>query len=107
MFIVTLNNKKIFEYSGNTRLPGHERRYLDGMDEDMDQGIKIDGVIVVSPDSEQRLDYIVFKLLQGHDENNQGLIQSMSAYITSRFPDLTAIHIVQKDADNMLSITYE
>jgi len=107
LFVLTLNNKVIYEYNGNTRLPGHKRRYLDGMDDDMDQGIKIDDVLVVNPDAVQRLDYVVFNLIQGLDEDNQGLIQLTSDYIANRYSDKSVIKIVQGEDKKMISITYE
>ena len=106
MFTVLLNNQLIHEFNVQTRLPGHVRSFLDRMDADMEQGIKVDGEQVTSPDEDLKLKYVVHNLLLGLKENNKGLIQSTSTYLGSRYHGLASINVIENDGETVLTVQY-
>ena len=107
MFVVTFNNKIIYEYAGSQRLPGHQRLFLDQMDEDMDQGLGKSGALNEKPDSNQRLRFVVFKLIKGLDDDNQSLIRSTSVYLANRYPELSDIYVTGEGDNKKISLDFK
>ena len=91
MLQIYLDKTIVMEYDRNVRLPGKQREFLDKMDFDMDQGIRIDGKCYEYPDALQRGKYIAMRLLQAIQTNNRGMINAMCAYLVNRFPSLNQI----------------
>jgi len=104
LFIVTLNHNIIHQYTEPKRLPGQERLFLDRMDKDMDLGFKLHDGFISHPDLNQRLHYVAFKLIEGLEDNNQGLIRTTSIYLAERYKNLTAIDINDKDGEKKVSL---
>ena len=89
---VYLNGELAYEHDRSKRLPGHQRLFLDKMDEDMDAGISIGSEFIAMPDKNVRMNYVAMKLVQGILADNQALIAATSSYISMRFETLTEIH---------------
>ena len=89
---VYLNDGLAYEYDRSKRLPGHQRLFLDKMDEDMNAGISMAGELIAMPDENARMHYVAIKLVQGILADNQALISVTSAYLAIRFETLMEIH---------------
>jgi len=92
---VYLNGTKVLDYDKNTRQPGKQRQFLDGMDLDMDEGIELNGEIVDSPNKMQRANYVAMSLLYGIEKNSEGMISATSGYLANRFPELKQIRSIE------------
>lgn len=91
-FLVTLNRQVIFEYN-LTRAPARVRRYLDEMDHDMQQGIKLGDEWIEAPTDFQMQQYVAMTLLNGLDRNDSNLVNVMASYLVDRMPELEEIRV--------------
>lgn len=88
---IFINNQLVFNYSKNTRLPGRQREFLIKMDQDMDAGIQLGEEFVSTPNQSQRVSYVAMQLLNAWQHHNQAMLDAMSAWLTSRVPELQKI----------------
>lgn len=95
MLSVYINGVKTLEYDKQTRQPGQQRKFLDGMDRDMDEGIRLNGAMIDAPDQMQRAYYIVMRLFDSLEHENQGLITATCGYLATRLPELKQIRAIE------------
>ncbi|MDH5361287.1 MAG: hypothetical protein OEX03_12015 [Gammaproteobacteria bacterium] len=91
--VLIVNQKTVFEYDRNQRLPGKQREFLDFMDEDMARGIEVEGSFVAEPDASQKLNHVVASLVHAHHDGNEALRKATAAYIALRSPDLVQLQV--------------
>ena len=91
MLQVVLNGECAYEYVPQSRLPGHQRQFLDQMDSDMDSGIRLAGEEIAAPGETQRVQYVAMQLLRAIDNDNATLRAACSAWLCYRQPALRAI----------------
>lgn len=104
---IILNGDSVIQYSRNTRLPGKQREFLDIMDIDMDQGIKLDGKVINSPNNQQRSHYVALELIHAMKSNNQRMITALCAYLASRLPTLQQIRANEEGEAISLELVFE
>jgi len=90
-FHVIVNNETVLEYDKTGRLPGHQRNFLDKIDQDLDAGFKLGDELIESPDDFQRAQYIAQGLLAGMQSENKELVSAACAWLSTRQPDLNTI----------------
>lgn len=103
---VYLNDTKVLDYNKNTRLPGKQRQFLDGMDLDMDEGIELNGELIVSPDKMQRANYVAMNLLYGIEKESEGMISATCAYLANRLPELRQIRAIEKGDEISMDLIF-
>ena len=94
--IIVINGQSMIEYDRNTRLPGHQRQFLDKMDVDMDGGLNINGEHFTQPDLKIRAQYIAMHLVQSILNDNEPMIAATCAYLATRIPDLKQVKAVEQ-----------
>jgi hypothetical protein len=104
---VYLNGELAYEHDRSKRLPGHQRLFLDKMDEDMNAGISMGGEFIDRPDENVRMNYVAMKLVQGILADNQALVSAAGSYISIRFATLTEIHAHEQGEQVSMSLTFE
>lgn len=92
---VVVDGQPHLEYDRNTPLPERQLRYLDRMDEKMDQGISLGGETVSGPDALQRAQFVALHLLDAMRDGEDGLIAASCAYLANRLPDLHQVRLNQ------------
>ena len=97
---IELNGASVIEYDRNIRLPGHQRRFLDQMDQDMSEGIELAGQPVAEPDPVQRAQFIAIQLINAMQQNEEGLIAATCAYLANRFPHMRKV-VAREQGDNI------
>lgn len=95
LLILEIDGDSVLEFDRNTRLPGRQRDFLNKMDEDMDQGIRLSHGHIPDPDVMQRARYVAMHLLQAYQEENQPLIAATCAYLVQRVPTLNTVRVEQ------------
>ena len=90
-FYVMVNNETVLEYDKEGRLPGHQRRFLEKMDQDMDAGFMLGDERISNPDEQQRAQYVAQGLLHGMQSENHELVASTCAWLSTRQPELNTI----------------
>jgi hypothetical protein len=107
LLLVYLNDELAYEHDRSMRLPGHQRLFLDKMDEDMNAGISMGGEFIAKPDENIRMNYVAMKLVQGILADNQALIAATSSYISMRFETLKEIHAHEQGEQVSMSLIFE
>lgn len=106
MLSVYVNDNKILEYDKNTRHPGKQRQYLEGMDLDMDKGIELSGESIATPDKMQRAKYVAMGLLFGFHSGNESIVSATCAYLANRVPELKQIRATEQGEEIMLDLIF-
>ena len=101
-----INGKNVLEYDKNTRNPGKQRQFLDGMDLDMDEGIEINDEIIDSPNKIQRANYVAMRLLYGIDSKSEGLISTTCGYLVNQLPELKQIRSVENGEETTMDLIF-
>ena len=106
MLSIYINGEKILDYNKNTRQTGIERRFLDSMDLDMDEGIEINGEKIHSPDKIQRANYVAMNLLHGIEHDSEGMVSATCGYLVNRLPELKHIRAVENGDDITMDLIF-
>jgi hypothetical protein len=107
MLTVVVNGKSILEYDRRTRLPGRLRRTLDEMDLDMDRGLRLGDVEIISPDNRQRAQYVAMHLIGAIQADNGGLVSAACAYLADRAPTLKRVCAEDKGDEVTLELIFD
>lgn len=97
---IELNGAAVLEYDRNIRLPGHQRRFLDKMDEDMSEGFELAGEAIEQPNPVQRAQFVAIQLMNAMQQNEDGLTAATCAYLANRYPDMRKI-VARELGDNV------
>lgn len=97
---IELNGARLIEYDRNIRLPGHQRRFLDKMDQDMAAGITLGGQEIDNPSAMQCAQFVAIQLVSALRDNEEGLIAATCAYLANRFPDMKKV-VATEQGDNI------
>lgn len=98
---VLVNNKIVYEYD-SLLIEDEQLAFFDRMDSDMDRGIKINGELLVNPDSRQRSTFVSMNLIKALQQSNEAASSASCAYLVNRNPALKEIHA--NDHGNTLKI---
>lgn len=99
---VLVNDEIVFECDRELTFEEQQLAFLDKMDIDMESGIKIQGELLVNPDSQQRARFIVMNLIKALQQDNEAVISASCAYLVSRFPALSEVRA--NDHENSVKI---
>ena len=89
---VFVNNELVFECNREITFEENQLAFLDRMDSDMENGIKIQGELLVKPDSQQRATFVVMNLIKALQQGNEAVLSASCAYLASRHPGLVEVH---------------
>ncbi len=103
---IFINNEKIFVFEKNTRQSGIQRRFLDEMDLNMAQGIKINDEEISSPDKKQRTNYVAMNLLYAIKNKNDGMVSTTCNYLAHRLPELKKIYYLEKGNEITMELIF-
>ena len=104
---IYINGKKVLDFDKNTRQPGQQRKFLDGMDLDMDEGIELNGEMIDSPDKNQRVNYVAMSLLYGIEQSSDGIISATCKYLANRLPELKQIRAIESGEEVTLDLIFD
>ena len=105
-FSVYINGNKVLDYERPSRHTGIERRFLDEMELDLDEGIHLNGELIESPDKMQRASYVAMSLLYGIETENNDMVSIACAYLANRMTDLKQIRAVEEGQDVTLDFIF-
>lgn len=90
---VFVNSEAVYDYDRDITIEEEQLAFLDKMDSDMKQGIKINGKLVNNPDSQQRATFMAMNLIKALQQGNDAAIYASSAYLAHRQPSLVEVHV--------------
>ena len=103
---IIINDEMVLEYNKSNRLPGHQRQFLDQMDNDMDQGIELNGQVFNTPSQEQRAKYIAMYLINALLNETDHMVIASCAYLGHRLPDLEKVIAEEHSDEVTIEFTY-
>ncbi len=107
-FAIVINGEKVIDHDRNKRLTGLQRRFLDEMDQKMDQGIDLAGEHIEQPDIMQRAQFVANTLMTALDKENDALAAACCSYLARRLPKLQQVR-AKKEADGptMIELVFD
>ncbi len=91
LLTIIINDETVLEYKKDNRLPGHQRRFLDQMDRDMDEGIDLSGQYIQNPSQVEKVSYVAMYLVNSILNSNENMTIASCAYLSHRMPELDQI----------------
>lgn len=101
---VYINDEVVFDFDKEHSLEEQQVAFLDQMDSDMGQGIKIKGELLTNPDNKQRATFVSMNLIKAIQQDNDAIIFASCAYLANRYPELTEVHA--NDHDGSVKIEF-
>lgn len=90
---VYLDGEPCLEAARRAGVPGQLRALFARLDADMDAGIDLDGVWVAAPDSRQRCQFVLGRILHALEAGQTDFARALLGYLAGRWPELRAVHI--------------
>ena len=106
MLDIILNGEKVVSFDTNTRSPGVQRRFLDSMDIDMDQGFQLGGQFIKKPGEMERAKYVAMSLIIALQNKNNEMVNAMGSYLANRLPDLKQVRAVDCGNDVEMDLLF-
>ena len=88
---VIVNGEPILEFDRKKPVPGHQRQYLDNMDAQMDQGIKLGDDFIENPNALVRSQFVANSLVNMLFKEQYSTAIAMCTYLAKRLPELQQI----------------
>ncbi|MCF7992879.1 MAG: hypothetical protein K9M02_20760 [Thiohalocapsa sp.] len=108
LMAVLLNGIAQLEYDRSKPLPDYQGAYLDKMDRKMDeQGIDMDGQMVLSPDLGQKAQFIAANLVHAIKSDNEAQAAAMTTWLAVRMPDLKQVKVREEGDDFAIELDFE
>jgi len=104
---VVINGQAVIEYDRNKPLPGLQRRYLDQLDQDMDEGFMLGDVRVDDPNAVQRAQFIANHLVNAIEDDNDAVIAATCAYLANRLPSLKQVRATDSDEGMTIDLIFD
>jgi len=105
--VAVVNGDPVVEYDRDVALPENQVKYLEMMDNKMDQGIPLGQGNVFAPDQEQKSQFVANQLFMALEAENEQLIAASMAYLATRLPELKQVSAKEKDGEQQISLIYD
>jgi hypothetical protein len=99
---VFINDQLVYEYDKDKSFDDRQQAFLDKMDSDMNRGLKIQGELITTPDSQQRAKFVAMILIKALQQEKDAIISASCAYLVNRQPSLIEIRV--NDHENTVNI---
>lgn len=107
MLVVVINNVKMLEYDRSKRLTGVQRRFLDEMDAQMDDGIQLGDEFIDKPKVLQRCQYVANTLINSVLAEKDPLAAATCSYLASRLPNLQQVRALSSDDGTSIELVFD
>ncbi len=104
IFAVLLNGVAQLEYDRNKPLTDYQTRYLESMDEKMDNGFEIGGETITQPDLSQKTQFVAANLLHALQSGDEGMTSALCTWLATRHPDLKQLKYDDRGNDGNVAI---
>ena len=105
--VAVLHGESQVEYDRTRQLPEKQLKYLDMMDEKMDEGIPHGAGHIFAPDMEQKAQFVANQLINAIKSDNEQLAAATIAYLGERLPDLLQVVADEKDGETTIKLIYD
>lgn len=104
---VLVNGQAMIEYDRTKNLTDMQKRYLEKMDQEMDQGIEWAGERIEQPDQNQRAKFVANALLESIQADNEPRIAATCSYLAMRLPELKQIRADLKGDSFSIDLVFD
>lgn len=104
---ILLNGVAQLEYDRSKPLPDHQAAYLDKMDKKMDDGIELNAGLVMSPEIQQRAQFVAANLVHAIKSNDEAMAAALCSYLADRLPDLKQVKINGGDESMVIDLVFD
>lgn len=91
---VVVNGTPVLEFDRSKPVPGKQRRYLDNMDAQMDQGIHLADGFHPQPDAITRSQFVANSMINALFTENWSLAMAMCTWLAERIPELQQVQAI-------------
>jgi hypothetical protein len=105
--VAVLQGESQVEYDRSRPLPEQQLKYLDMMDEKMDQGIPQGAGHIFAPDLKQKAQFVANQLIQAIKSDNEQLAAATLSYLANRLPDLLQVVAEENDGETTIKLVYD
>lgn len=107
MLVVVINNVKMLEYDRSKRLTGVQRRFLDEMDAQMVDGIKLGEEVIENPKILQRCQYVANTLVNAVLAEKDPLSAATCSYLATRLPNLQQVRAYSSEDGTSIELVFD
>lgn len=104
---IVINGESQIEYDRNKPLPEQQLKFLDKMDNDMDQGVVLGGVQIDTPSDLQRAQFAALHLVDAIQAGNEQVAAAMAAYLANRIPELKQLRATRTQDDVTFDFVFD
>jgi hypothetical protein len=104
---IVINGESQIEYDRNKPLPEQQLKFLDKMDNDMDQGVVLGDVQIDSPSDLQRAQFVALQLVDAIQADNEQVAAAMVAYLANRIPELKQLRATRTQEDVTFDFVFD
>lgn len=104
---VVLNGTLELEYHRTRELPTPQREYLQQMDQRMDAGISLGGVVIATPNQLERAQFVATSLVHALSANNEPVAAASCAYLANRIPALRQIKATEHNTQWHVDLVFD
>lgn len=94
--VIYINGMRRLEFDRGQGVPGQQRKLLDEMDLDMDNGIQLGDERIEAPDAQQKAQYVIEHLLNALARQQEQAAVVFCTYLGVRLPELLEIRAVDQ-----------
>lgn len=105
--VAVLEGESQVEYDRTRSLPEQQLKYLDKMDEKMDEGIPQGAGHIFAPDIQQKAQFVANQLIHAIRTEDEQLAAATLAYLANRLPDLLQVVAEEKDGETTIKLIYD
>jgi len=104
---IYINDQIVSEFDREITLDEQQLTFLNKMDSDMDNGIKIQGRLFTNPDSHQRATFVSMNIIKALQQENEASSYASCAYLVNRLPQLIEVHANDDDGTININLVVE
>jgi len=105
--VILLNDESQLQYDRRKPLLESQRKFLDKMDRELQQGVVINNQSIKQPDLQQRAQFVALNLIQAIQTNDEQKAAAMCAYLAVFLPDLKQVKAEQQAQGLIVDLVFD
>jgi hypothetical protein len=105
--VVHMGGESQLEYDRSKPLEKKQQEYLDKMDADMDQGIRLENEFIPHPDFQKKALYVAQILAKAVIDDNEPTAAAACSWLATRLPDLKQVKITQVQEQQGIDLIFD
>ena len=107
LLVVQVNGTPMIEYDRDKILSETQKESLSLMEEKLNQGFRLGGVLISDPKHEQKIEFVTANLISAILDDNEVLAAASCAYIANSLPDLKQVKAFDKNGEVSIELIFD